>query len=220
MNLKAELCQRLRGHHQVTPEISVEVDNVHVIPQPIGALLDRAVGEQQGHAPIKGLTVLVVDPGHYTTDWLLAERFRGIASRSDSISTGVQSFLEMLQQILNQRHGRKPRTLMLGEDLKAGRSVRVAGEVVEDSAAVIEEAARRVIAPVMGGLKNKVGNLDDIDLVLLVGGGASLFRPVLEQVFADTGIDVVIPHAPGFANVRGYYTYGEKIRAGTLRAER
>ena len=67
--------------------VSVKVKRVSVVPQPLGSLLDYI-----GSRNIKNLrtiNVVVVDPGHYSFDWLVISNGAADIAQSSSLNKGV-----------------------------------------------------------------------------------------------------------------------------------
>lgn len=67
---------------------------------------------------------------------------------------------------------------------------------------MVESIARQAVAAMM----RRIGPAYDVHNVILVGGGAFLFRRVVKQAFASH--DILDVKEPMFANVRGYQIAG------------
>ena len=75
---------------------------------------------------------------------------------------------------------------------------------------VLEEAAHAV--------KNNIGSGQEIDLIILSGGGAQLYGPWIQKEFPHHEM-VTLPD-PALANVRGFHRFGELIAQSARRAVR
>jgi plasmid segregation protein ParM len=212
------LKQLFAGYHQVTPEFSVTIETVHVVPQPLGGLLDFA-SERHEHYPVRDMTVLVIDPGHFTTDWLIVDGLRAVRRRSDSMETGMAAVIAEIRDRLRRKYGGTPTDAKLIERIETGRDVRVHNQPVHIQP-LLAEVAQQVAEPVVQRIKSTVADFDDIDLILLVGGGAAVFEPVVRSVLAASGPEIATAHASVFANVRGYYRFGERAASQVMRASR
>jgi plasmid segregation protein ParM len=211
------LVRLLTGRHQVSDDFAVTIDDVQVIPQPLGGLLDYSA-EQRNRQLVRDLTVLVIDPGYYTTDWLIVDRLRAVKQRSDSRGIGMHHVLQAARDRIKAQHGGgAPAAGKLADALKAGIRVPFRKGSI-DVLPIAEEAARALTETVGSAIKNVVNDFSDIDLVLLVGGGATVFRPAIEAMVAGTGLEVEVAHSAGFANVRGYYILGERMASQVIRA--
>lgn len=123
-----------------------------------------------------------------------------LQGRSGSLECGVSAYLTVLQQQLADRLGLPLGDLhRLDEGLRSG-SYSIGGREIEvqpyraEADAVIERAIR--------AMRNRIGAVDDIDEIVLVGGGGAYFLPELQRAFPKREIRVL--KDPIFANVRGF----------------
>ena len=72
---------------------------------------------------------------------------------------------------------------------------------------MVESIARQAVAAMM----RRIGPAYDVRNVILVGGGAFLFRKAVKQAF--TSHEVLEVKEPMFANVRGYQIAGSNYLA-------
>jgi plasmid segregation protein ParM len=217
MGAKADaLKARLAGTHRIDAEHSVRVERVGVVVQPIGGFVH--------HARTRGLweaataaTNLLVDFGNGTTDWLVTRGMTATPGRRGSVRCGVADLLRALEDQLIADTGatsigpsRLERALRRGTIEIRGRKLALAPYL---------EAARSVWEPALVALENSVGDVDDIENVFVVGGGAALALEALQARLPTRTIEVV--DDPVFANVKGFQLIGRATasrRAGRIAA--
>lgn len=183
---------------------------VHVFPQGVGALFSAAALPEEG-------LVGLVDVGYFTTDYLLVELGPGgavpLRGYMSSIEVGVATALKLFADAFRDQTGR-PLTLSEAQGLWARKEVTFAGRRLdlEPRKAEARLAAGRAIAEAV--LAAWAEKADFLDGVLLAGGGALEFLPVLRERFR--GLEV-LPD-PVFANALGFYRMAEKAQGCQERA--
>lgn len=70
-------------------------------------------------------------------------------------------------------------------------------------------AGNDVIQEAVQAIKNSVGSGSDIDVIILAGGGASLYAQAMKDKFPKH--KVVTLDNPALANVRGFHMIGELL---------
>jgi plasmid segregation protein ParM len=186
---------------------AVTIKDVLVLAQPHGALFDylRQHGEATG---IRETRNLVVDVGYRTFDWLTTEGIKVYPNMSYSVSLGVSQVLAAISRKIGIENGmselpdldgidralrqRKPLTVYQRQyDLKKFHA---------DIDAVADQA--------VGEMYTRIGKIYDIRNVVLVGGGAALYKRSVAKVFDRHKILEVAD--PLLANVRGFQCLGEQ----------
>lgn len=214
------LRQRLDGQHYVREDLTVEVDQVVVVPQPAGAFMAHTLAE--GLEPHMRLrpddTCLICDPGHYSMDWMAYAG--GFQNRSSgSTSQAGQVMIHRAAQRLSNEHGirvaeakleraviLRQRTLQVGAvELNFWPALEaVAGEIVEDNLTAIRGSIRE--------FSERLG----VDLVLLTGGGALLFEPAIRRAFPASRIAVASD--PVLANAKGFFHIASRSARSAAKA--
>ena len=208
------LAERIQGDHVVgragESKRRIKVDSVHVIVQPLGALLNFGVASK---GQMDGWT-LVVDPGGGTLDWYVASKQKANWPRSgaypkamlacayavaDQIQPAWRDQYEIINRIDTAIREKAP-------------SFRVSGQMyaVADYRstidAVLDESIEKMFA--------KVGPTADIDQILLTGGGANVFYDHLTGRRPDIQAVLKRDDDPVFSNVRGFHVFGETRQHG------
>ena len=112
----------LLGHH-VTERGAVEVGEVRVVPQPVGAFVDLLWSDLDGEtlARIEEGTVLVLDAGYYSFDWALVVAGELRRGASGTSLEAMSVLLERAAGLLAEQHGGRPQPLALEAALRQGR---------------------------------------------------------------------------------------------------
>lgn len=212
------LAKRMKGKHTIPnparkknsfapAEITVTVKTVKVIPQAIGAFLNYSVHKGLNDA-LQNQLNLVVDVGRGTLDWFVSQGTQPIVARSGATFGGVakialtvaeredpslkdnQSIMDRIEAALHTKQpiliSRKPVDIWAKHE------------------GVIKKAITDPIQKMVFGL----GELKDIDNILVTGGGSSLYMNELVNVFGAG--EFIVDDEPIFANVKGFQLAGEQ----------
>jgi len=205
---KDSLEDSLRGRHQVAAKRSVEVKKVQVVPQPVGGFMAALSQAQSEDADL--LTegrVLVLDPGHFSFDWVLICDSELQKRSSGSSTEAMSAVLEEASVRIGEDFGGKLEAERIEQALQEGKDyVRLFGNRIE-IAPYLDQAAKEVIpvaAERMRASLRKLGG--DIDAVVLVGGGAKWWLPVASELFPKSR--TIVPDNPLLANALGFFELG------------
>lgn len=172
-----------------------------VFPEGLAAWVDYAIGEEGEIRVDLSETVGVIDIGGRTTDVAVVLPGKRIDhARCGSADIGVLNVVEAVRVSLLKSKNVEVPTSTIEQALRA-RSLKMWGKVV-DIGEDIDAAVAQVMDSVMREVNRRLGSAVDVDRILLVGGGAHLFREV-----AKSYPNVVVPPAPEFANARGFAKY-------------
>jgi plasmid segregation protein ParM len=200
------LKQRLEGTHPVADGQTVTVNKVLVLAQPLGGFIHYSLTHGL-YSQLREAKNLVIDPGFFTVDWILAKGIQPIPRRCGSFAGGMHSVLRRLAQVISDEYqvnfddyGALDRALRNGKLRIFGNDVDVE-KYIPQAKPVVEEAVNAIV--------NSVGDGRDIDSIVLVGGGAPFFRAAIEHRFPSHRVWLVPD--PVFSNVRGFQLAGEEI---------
>lgn len=200
------LKERLTGEHPAGDAGVVRVEKVLVLAQPLGGFIDYALSSGR-YGQLRETRNLVIDPGFFTVDWVLARGVQPISERCGSYPGGTSAVLSKFADSLGKEQGLElddplvlDRALRTGRLSLYGREIPVARHLA---------AARCLADEAATAVANGVGDGRDIDAIVLVGGGAELFRPALGRRFPRHLLHVVPD--PVFANVRGFQRAGGEL---------
>lgn len=205
------LRRKFLGRHEIGGGRSVSFAEVDVIPQPLGAYWQamNRVAELRRFMDDDS-RLLVVDPGCYSVDFVV---IAGAAIRRTSSGSSLAATSAVLEGVRRELGAREQTTIRLErlEDalMSGSRWVRARGRMLDFSDA-LEVSARsvadRLMKQLLASLRADGG---DVDAVLVAGGGAPVFAPMLREEF---GTRVHVLDEPAMANARGYFLWGNRRR--------
>jgi len=211
---KAALEKAMTGRHDIGGSKVVTVGKAMAVAQPQGALAHFA-SEHQKMAIIGNEQSLIIDPGSRTFDWLVARGMRLVQKQSYSFNRGMSDVLRLLAAEITKdigspyrdydaidlalRTGKQPMIFQKPYDMK--RLLPLAETVAEQAVSTMKEW---IEAP--HSLQN----------IILVGGGAFLFRKAVKAAFPKHRIHEV--KEPMFANVRGFQLGGQNYANSKMTA--
>jgi plasmid segregation protein ParM len=206
---KTQLEKLMTGRHDLGGGKAVTVHKALAMAQPHGALIDYATQHERVEAMEQELS-LVIDPGSRTFDWLVARGMKLAHKQSFSVDRGVSNVLQLIADDISQEIG-QPYTNFEAIDLalRSGKGLTVFQRSYNPARLrpMVDIIARDAVAAMM----RRIGGAYNIQHVILVGGGAFLFRKAVKQAFSSHQILEV--KEPMFANVRGYQIAGQNYLA-------
>jgi hypothetical protein len=152
----------------------VNVLRAHVVPEPAGAMAalsaDPAFRER-----LAGDTLVIVDIGRLTTNWLFVQRGVPIPSRSGSVDIGMTAVLTRAQNQL-ARQTMRPQLSDTDVELAYLGVAPILTKDANPQPVAVDQVIRAAANEVWPGIEQaiKPADLRGID-VLAVGGGAKLF---------------------------------------------
>lgn len=189
---------------------TVTIQKVSVLAQPVGTLV-RCKAENMNIG--NGINHLIIDPGYYSTDWVVANGFRVVADRSGGKVSGVSPILRnicnLISDDMNLRFDQVERVnnaIRHSTNLSImGRSFTVADlwDYVHKSEPIVNDCINQIIS--------KVGSLTDIESVILSGGGSTYYSKICKSRFSPLTINTLTN--PEYANVVGFLLAGENSTA-------
>jgi plasmid segregation protein ParM len=203
-----QLSQHLLGTHRILLEgrsLTVEVEDVLVVPQPFGALLSLILDER-GKMITSALElvegrVAVMDIGTYTTDLILVEGLEYIEARSSSIEVGVSTAIEMIRKVLLDDYR------VSYEQHELEQAMRRGWLVIDGQKHPLNGLASERLDPIARSIEAQartLWNISTLTALVLAGGGALALRPWLEPRFKQA---IYAPDA-AMANAAGFLRYG------------
>lgn len=204
--LAGEYMVKLPSHKSPrTLTYTVDYNNIRVIPEGVGTVcmfvLDDRGGERD--TTLFNRVVGVVDVGTYTTDLIKLEKLKIVRAGTGSYTVALQQIHQRLKDFASGMGVDIPDEqldsyLQKRHIMKHGQRVPIDAQIDEwglELAKVIEANIRTLWR---GG--------DDIEYILLTGGGSGYVFKHLQTVFGSR-VDIV-EDSPHFANANGGYRYG------------
>jgi plasmid segregation protein ParM len=194
--------------------VEVTVKKVQVLPQPLGAFFDYSIRSNL-YSEMKNQMNLLIDPGYYTLDWLLAHGTKPIEARSGGHEGGMSAILTSIADSVGKKIGARITDLSsIDVAVRTGKSPRFFGKEEDISSHIAEGKAKA--RQFISVLANKVGSGIDVDNIILAGGGAEFFKEAIQDKFPKHNL--IVTREPVFANVRGFQIAGEEwVKAAAVR---
>lgn len=218
------LMKQFVGDHQIDVNgHSLTIKQVEVFPQPLGSYM--AYLASLATPPKEAPMALVVDPGFNTIDWYVIKGVTPADIKCKAVNCAVGKVMEAMADAIIAPIDQGGATEAQGATLKeiqrridmsfvSGKPFTLCGRPIDlrpymkNGQSVIEEAAQSI--------KNSIGQGGDIDVILMTGGGATLFKDAVQRKFPNHHVEVLAE--PAFANVRGFQFLGEKLARSAERA--
>jgi plasmid segregation protein ParM len=150
---------------------------------------------------------LIIDPGSRTFDWLVARGMRMVQKKSHSINRGMIDIFQSIASGISKDIG----TTYTDYDaidlaLRTNKNPIIYQKQYDITKylPIAETMARQAVSTMMQWIEDSYS----IQNVILVGGGAFLFKKVIKEAFPKHSINYV--KDPLFANVRGFQLAGAK----------
>jgi plasmid segregation protein ParM len=208
---KEELRNLMIGEHNISDKKTITVKDALVIPQPLGGLYAALNSSDEDLLNIKTEYNLIVDPGSVTFDFLFTHGKKAIENRSDAYPGGMIKVLKSIAKSIQEKHKKPYSNLTAIENaLKQSREKRLVKlpwqKEKEDLLEHIKNT-KSVLENSVTAMKNKVGDGSEqqIDNIILVGGGASIFQKQIQIQYEHFEIKILDkPTFPKLKNIENY----------------
>lgn len=234
--LAVERHEELIARWKTGPDKKIELNSDHAVtildvvvrPQPQGGYIEMFNHLDQINAmlvqgnyslpPVKevadlmALSILVVDPGEHTLDWLLMQAGQINTKASGAADdAGRHRVVRAVAQALEADVGRPLGTTfipVINEKLRTGQPVKVAGKLypLDKYKGAVASAVADPLGRLVEGLR---GMIDTVDLAVVVGGHPEMYQEQLSARYPD--LPILILEDSVMANVRGYQVIGEQL---------
>lgn len=192
------------GTHQVNDQ-QITVKDIHVVPQPIGGFMSMVKTNNIAPNIVKAQRNLLIDPGFFTVDYITARGLKEISNLSGSSPYGVHALLARIcKHISKDFKINYDNISSVDEGLHTGYFSLFGKEVNLDK---YVKKSLSVFQPAINEICNKIGDGREVGKIILVGGGAKYFEPLLKKAFPQHAI--IKCESPQFSNVLGFQFIGE-----------
>lgn len=206
--LRARLCRK----HAVGAR-TINVLRVEVVPQGLGAFVASADVSEQVASSFD--TVLVVDVGHYSVDWVVVSDGRWRPKESGSSFSGTHTILQAASSLIRERDGLTLTPDVLMRAVVEGKPRVEVNGIGIDVQGTIRHAADGVVRRVVSGIRSALPNGEQVTTIVLTGGGAPYYKESLQTAFPK--IRQIVHPKPAMANAIGFQSlaeqYGEMERS-------
>ncbi|MGD8399812.1 MAG: ParM/StbA family protein [Bacillota bacterium] len=207
------LANLVKGAHQITVNIDGKncekmfvVNNVKIIPQPMGTLFDKLL-DAEGNIVDNELSSSkagIIDVGFRTTDFTVVDRLEYIDKLSYSTPTGMANTYGLIAEYLRNQFRIHKENYELEEIVQKGQ-IKVAGKVhslEEFRNNIFEQIAEKILTEM-----NSIWDIREMDILLFTGGGSMMLTDYLLPKLETANL----VEEPQRANVNGYLKFGHKI---------
>ena len=209
---KSALEKTMAGEHQIGGGKTVTVAKAMAVAQPQGALVHYAA-EHKKMATIGTEQSLVIDPGSRTFDWLVTRGMRLVQKQSHSINRGMSDVLRLLAAEISKDVGSPYRDYdAIDLALRSGKSPVIFQKPYDMGRHL--PLAESVAQQAVSTMRQWIETPESLQNIILVGGGAFLFKEAVKAAFPKHRIHEV--KEPMFANVRGFQLAGQNYAASAI----
>ena len=220
----AALKKRALGTHVLaeasdsSPGRRVTIENATVMVQPQGALIDYTLHSVSNGAEQRNDGwILVMDPGGGTLDWFLTKGRQPNWQRSgaypkamlacatavcDRINPDWKSQFEIVERVDQAIRNQ-------AETFRVGSETYQMSEFRQSIDFVLDDSLRNML--------EVVGPTDNLDRILLTGGGATVYCSHIRRHYPKLAKLIHMEDNPVFSNVRGFQMVGESMMGQMLR---
>lgn len=206
------LVTQLKGSHQVTPKRNVAVQEVMVVPQPVGTFMSALWYEPEESVlaeTIQRGRSIVIDPGFFSVDWVSFDK----ASMQGSSGTDLRAMSKVLSEmssLIRADYGAAPTIEKLETAVRKGdKDIIFTGSKIEINEYFLQAAevvSRAALQPLQNDIRLD-GGASSIDVVLMAGGGAHAYKNAAAAIFPHA--QVICPEASVETNARGFWACGD-----------
>lgn len=206
---KAEVIARLSGRHQIQARRNVEVRRVSVIPQAYAGYASELDRMPLGTAIHDSL--LVVDFGHYSVDWVLVVGGNWRKAASGSSIEGGSFVIDRMSKLVEERFGMRIGAERLFAYVRQGAATFDHGKHTIDLKELKSDAAALVAPAVIARIRSSLRDQStDVGQVWTCGGSTPFFDAALSEAFPNAK-HRPIAHSV-MANAIGYRLYAQSAR--------
>lgn len=217
------LKKKMEGRHVLPPrpgkdragatQFVVDVENVIVMPQPMGAFYN-CFWSSTRQDPRTEMRNLIIDVGHGTLDWLVTDSNQVDYSRSGAEYTGMSAVVKAIAAKIHDKASSNFNTLQdIDRSIRTGCPVMYAGKTyqAEEFKSIIDSTVKNSLA----GMLQKIGDPDDLQNIIVTGGGAATFMPEIRKSFSHHNL--ILDEDAMYSNVRGFHKAGVTAMANPVK---
>lgn len=205
------LKEKFQGTIILNQDKTIEINKVSIVAQPMGGYVYFTKQNSLSSSPaFKEMKTLIIDPGYYTFDWLVAKGYMPLDQKSGAHEGGMFAILKRIAEEISQDKTVNKQELPYNDyhniDLALRKgTLNLYGQQIDINRYLGE--ANKYTKNVFDILLNTAGHGSDIENVVLVGGAAPYFIQAAEHYFPSHRITIVDESI--YANVRGFQLLGQ-----------
>ncbi len=214
MNNAHKLKELFEGQHIINENFTCNIDNIIVVPQPLGGFYDIAITNEKYFDFIEE-TNLIIDPGYLTFDFLTLYGLKPLENRSDALKGGMSRVLNTIAKSISVKIGssytdysaidraiRVPKKVKNPETqvYENKRVLKIAGETIDLNEHIAKSSP--AIENSIAHMNNIVQSYNDINNIMLVGGAENIFEKKIKEHLKR---DILKTKDAVYSNVRGFW---------------
>ena len=200
---KIALKKQLKGSHKVTNKRTIKVKDVVIVPQPFGGYFESMFGQDSS---LFESNVFVVDPGFFSLDFALIRKCNVDNNILGTSTKAMSMVFDAAKVLIHKEYGGKVSIEKIEAAMTTNEDIIVYGDRV-DVKPFISQAIDSMESDIINEIKNVLRPLkDDVDIVLMIGGGASVYASVLKKALPNS--KHVIADSSELANAKGFWRSG------------
>lgn len=218
---KDEVRKILRQSHNITitnqqgisQEVLIGINDVKVIPQPIGTVMDRLLDDvgKPNDMRFASEKIGIIDVGFSTCDYTISDKARYSERGSLTTQNGISKAFEVISSKLKDNCGINIELYRLFEAIETG-SIKIRGKGYD--LRKITQVAFQQLAANIASDANRIWSDDwDMDAIMITGGGGAVLAPYLQPLLEGVIIPIEQDLDYRLHNVRGYNKYGRNVWA-------
>lgn len=183
---REKLVAALEGIHRISGKKEVTVKKVLVVPQPAGTYLHaiRTMEDEKTLRLFKNGTVLINDPGFYSTDWIIVKNENMQKSTKGTSTNAVSKILETMSFLIRDEYATAPSIDHIESAFQNNEeSIFVCGEEVQLKE-YLDKASFKVASAAITEIRENLRHGIKPDICILTGGGGKFFEAVMSETFS------------------------------------
>jgi len=199
----------------ISQEVLIGINEVKVIPQPIGTVMDRLLDDVGKPSDMRFASekIGIIDVGFSTSDYTISDKARYSERGSLTTQNGISRAFEVISSKLKDNCGINIELYRLFEAIETG-SIKIRGKGYD--LRKITQVAFQQLAANIASDANRIWSDDwDMDAIMITGGGGAVLAPYLQPLLEGVIIPIEQDLDYRLHNVRGYNKYGRNVWART-----
>nr|VFJ42586.1 MAG: plasmid segregation actin-type ATPase ParM [Candidatus Kentron sp. DK]VFJ52774.1 MAG: plasmid segregation actin-type ATPase ParM [Candidatus Kentron sp. DK] len=214
-----QIANILRGRHNLVQfdpkgtrrELSINVAQVQVIPQPFGTLLNHMLNDTVEIADKRFAQgkVGVIDIGFRTSDYTIADATKYSERGSHTTDSGIAQGFALIANKLREVSGVNVELYRLYDAVAKG-AIKIRGKTI-DITKLTEEVFTKLATAVATEVDRLWTEDWDLDLIVITGGGGGVLAPYLKPLLQGEVMALDASKDLRLQNVRGYWKYAKHL---------
>jgi len=202
---KSVLKKNWTGEIAIDDQNSILIKQVKVYPQPLGGLV-HFCSETNQQTDFMFKRNLVIDPGYYTLDWLITEDMKSVKG-SGSCEGGMNFFIKAIADAFGTNSNNLITCKKIDNFFTQNEPFLFGGSDFDLN--IYLPFAHSVVDNAISQMLNEITEVDNIENIILVGGAAGIYLPILNKHFKGRVLNM--SREVRYANLLGFYQIGKTI---------